>query len=709
MKKIFILLPHKEKFSKDKSGSASIWVKDFIALSNFKKEIKVYGANVSHENAAIKNIYNNIHISELKYQSKTAIYLQKFKKFISREQPKIIEIHNRPNYLIDIHKDFPNINYILIVHNDPLHLKGSTSIKDRINLLNICSQIYFVSRWVEEKFFTDIEKNFYSNFKVVYPSINLLKKFPKKEKLIIFSGKLNKSKGFPTFAEAITKILDKYKDWSSVVIGDEPREKYNYRHKRLKYLGWIPYEEVLKYFSKSSITVVPSNWPEPFGRTSLEAGSRGNAVIISNRGGLPETISSPVILKEVNSKSIYEQIVNLIQNKKLINRLQVDSFKNPLHIIPENCKIIDQDRKNIINPFRKFNINRKAKLKILHIYNRAERLGSRIYFISTGKKIENGLVRLGHDVEGLSDRDILSYNSNVTNFKNTKFLNRILLKKNYYYKPDLILLGHVNTIDDETFQSIKKFNKNIIISQWYEDNISPTGVDYYKNWNNLKTNFKYIDHFFISTHPDDIENKNKRIQYHFLPTPADRNIEKLDVYNNKNFTHDVFFAMSHGVNRGNLKTGKIDERETILNKLIELNKNLKFDIYGYKDRYPVWSESFYEAISKCSMALNLNRGKSKKYSCSNRIASLMGNGLLTFMDNEKQFDHFFSKNEIVFYNNEIDLISKLNYYKINDKKRIEIAKKGQSKYFHLFNERNVAEYITEKSIGLNKHYKPLWE
>ena len=32
-----------------------------------------------------------------------------------------------------------------------------------------------------------------------------------KDKLIIFSGKLNKSKGFPTFAEAITKILDKYK------------------------------------------------------------------------------------------------------------------------------------------------------------------------------------------------------------------------------------------------------------------------------------------------------------------------------------------------------------------------------------------------------------------------------------------------------------------------------------------------------------------
>ena len=226
---------------------------------------------------------------------------------------------------------------------------------------------------------------------------------------------------------------------------------------------------------------------------------------------------------------------------------------------------------------------------------------------------------------------------------------------------------------------------------------------------NLKTNFKYIDHFFVSTHPDDIKNKNKRIKYHFLPTPADRNIEKLNVYKNKSFTHDVFFAMSHGVNRGSLKTGKIDERETMVNKLIKLNKNLKFDIYGYKNRYPVWSESFYEAISNCSMALNLNRGKSKKYSCSNRIASLMGNGLLTFMDDEKQFDHFFSKDEIIFYSNEIDLINKLNYYKINTKKRVEISKRGQSKYFRLFNECNVAEYIVQKSLDNNKHYKPLWE
>ena len=709
MKKIAILLPHKEKFSKKEAGSASIWVKDFFKLSKFKKEITVYGANVNPKNAAINKIYNNIYIDGFKYQSKTKIYIEKFKKFINKQQPKIIEIHNRPNYLLEIYKDFPKINYVLIIHNDPLNLKGSISIEERTKLLNICSQIYFVSSWVEEKFFNGIEKNFYNNFKVVYPSINLIKKFPKKNNLIIFSGKLNSSKGFPMFAEAIIKILDKHKNWSSIVIGDEPREKYNFKHKNLKYLGWISYENVLKFFSKSSITVVPSKWSEPFGRTSLEAGSRGNAVIISNRGGLPETINSPIILKEISSKNIYEQIENLILSKKLIKRLQKDSFNNPLHIISDNIKIIDDDRSEIIYSKKIFNINKNSKLKILHIYNKAEKIGSRIYFISTGKKIENGLVRHGHDVEGLSDRDILSYNSNVINPKNINFLNKILLEKTFYYKPDLILLGHVNTISDESFQSIKKFNKNIIISQWYEDNISPNGPDYKKNSNNLNTNFKYIDHFFVSTHPDDIRNKNKRIKYHFLPTPADRNIEKLNVYQNKKFTHDVFFAMSHGVNRGSLKSGKTDEREALINRLIKLNSNLKFDIYGYNNRFPVWSESFYKSISNSSMALNLNRGQSKKYSCSNRIASLMGNGLLTFMDNEKQFDHFFTNNEIIFFENELDLIEKLNYYKKNKNKRITIARNGQQKYFRLFNEQNVAEYIVQRSIGSNKGYRPVWE
>ena len=704
-KKIFIILPHKDQFIKNYAGSASIWVKDFFKKSKFKKNIRIFGSTDNVDNVFIKNNYINIKIPKTKLASKSNLYIKQLLNFCKVDNPSLIEIHNRPSYLVNISKMYKKTNFVLVIHNDPLNLKGSNSVEERKRLLNLCYKIYFVSSWVEEKFFNGIDKNFYNNFKTVYPSINKITKFPKKEKLIIFSGKLNAAKGFDKFATAIIQILKKYKEWKSIIIGDEPREKYSFKHSRLLFTGWISQDKVLNLYNKSSITVVPSLWEEPFGRSSLEAGSRGNAVIISKKGGLPETIENPIFLKNVSSISIYNEIDKLIKNKNLLKKKQLRSFKKPLHTITNNTKVIDNDRKNALLTFKKININKNSKLKILHVFNRAEKIGGRIYFISTGKKIENGLIRLGHDVEGVSDRDVLSYNSKL-NAKQT--LNRIFLEKALYYRPDLILLGHVNTIDDESFEKIKNVKKDIIFSQWYEDNLTKNGPDFEKNYENLKTNFKHLDNFFISTHPDEVSMKSNKIRYHFLPTPVDKNIEKLNIYNLKNYTYDVFFAMSHGVNRGTIKSGKKDERESFIKELIHLNKDIKFDVYVYNERNPVWSESFYSAISKSSMAVNLNRGKPKKYSSSNRIASLIGNGLLTFMDYRKKFNHFFNENEVIFYHNSNDLSEKINFYKSNDTVRKKISSNGQKKYFKLFNGIEVAKYIVNESIGINK-YAPIWK
>ena len=703
-KKIFIILPHKDQFIKNYAGSASIWVKDFFKDSKYKNNIKIFGSTNNTKNVFIKKNYVNIKIPKIKIFSKSKFYINKLVNFCKSENPSIVEIHNRPSYLLKIAEKIHKTNFILVIHNDPLNLKGSVSINERKTLLEICHKIYFVSTWVEEKFFNGLDKNFYTNFRTLYPSINRLNKFPKKDKLIIFSGKLNTAKGFDKFAIAVSKILDNFKDWKAVAIGDEPREKYSFKHKRLDFTGWISQDDVLKLYNKSSITVAPSLWEEPFGRSSLEAGSRGNAVIISKRGGLPETINNPIFLKDVTSNNIYQEISKLILNPKLLKKRQIDNFNKPIHLIKNNIKTMDDDRNSAIKPPKFLNLNFNRKLKILHVYNRAEKIGGRIYFISTGKKIENGLIRLGHDVEGISDRDLLSYSSKI---RGKDILNKIFLEKTLYYRPDLILMGHVNTINEDTFYKIKKTCGNLIFSQWYEDNLTLNGPDFQKNFSNLKTNFKYIDNFFISTHPDDVSKKNNRIRYHFLPTPVDKNVEKLNIYNLTNYTYDVFFAMSHGVNRGTIKSGKKDERENFIKELISLNKDIKFDIYGYKNRNPVWSESFYSAISRSSMAVNLNRGKPKKYSSSNRIGSLIGNGLLTFIDYKKKFNHFFNKNEIIFYHNKYDLSEKISYYKENPNSSKKIAKNGQKKYFKLFNEIEVAKYIVDESM--NGTSLPAWK
>ena len=47
----------------------------------------------------------------------------------------------------------------------------------------------------------------------------------------------------------------------------------------------------------------------------------------------------------------------------------------------------------------------------------------------------------------------------------------------------------------------------------------------------------------------------------------------------------------------------------------------------------------------------------------------------------------------IFYNNLDDLVDKINFYSRNNKSRIQISKKGQKKYFKLFNEKKTTQFI----------------
>ena len=75
------------------------------------------------------------------------------------------------------------------------------------------------------------------------------------------------------------------------------KRKLIFDHKNLKVLGFQNHTKVLNIFKKTSIAVACSRWEEPFGRTSLEASSRGCAVIVSNRGGLPEQLQTVLSLE----------------------------------------------------------------------------------------------------------------------------------------------------------------------------------------------------------------------------------------------------------------------------------------------------------------------------------------------------------------------------------------------------------------------------
>ena len=192
-----------------------------------------------------------------------------------------------------------------------------------------------------------------------------------------------------------------------------------------------------------------------------------------------------------------------------------------------------------------------------------------------------------------------------------------------------------------------------------------------------------------------------------MPNPCDESFETLSNFK-KDCNFDVFFAMSHGVHRGGLKIGKTDDREIFINKLIKLNANLKFDVYGMNNVQPIWAENFINKISNSYMGLNLSRGRPIKYYSSDRLVQITGNGLLTFVDIKTQLNHFFNNDEMIFYKNIEDLSYKLNKYKKEKKIGKKIAQKGKKKYFKIFNSKIVSDYIISKTFDIKTKYKVAW-
>ena len=694
--KIATILPYKENYTSSKAAAASLWVSDFYKDSKLKKNNFIYGSTDTTDYLT-KN-YINIKVSNIKskFSSSTIQYCNNLIKKIKNNNFDIIEIHNRPlvfNYL----KKHLNNQFIIYFHNDPLSMKGSKTTNERINLLNNVEKIIFVSKWVQNRFFTGLDQKLLNKTEVIYPSIHKEKKRKKKEKHIVFVGKLNPSKGYDIYRDAIIKILNEFNDWKAYSIGDEKRNKPVIDHQNHFELGYLTHKNVLSFLNRSEIAVVPSRWEEPFGRTALESSSRGCATIISNRGGLPETTDNCIILKKLNSNELYKEIRKLILNKKSRLKLQINGFNNIKHLTKENASIIDSIRESLIKDFRINFI--KNKLRIVNIYNLGQKLNHRLYNISLGKKFTNGFIRNNHDVLEISDRDFIKQNRSfsMTSVKN-KFQS-YLVETFKNYNPDFLFFGHTNNIDLETLKIFKDLNKNLIISQWNEDPIMPSLKDSKSNINKISYYGNEVDHNFITTDPSVFYKQNKQINnLHFIFIPVDENIECFDVFKLKP-RKDLFYAMSHGVNRATLKKGKNDNRIHFLNSLIKKIPNINYDFYGFENKEPIWGDDFYKALINSKMGLNLSRGLPTKYYSSNRIASLMGNGLLTFIDEKTKLNDFFNKNEIVFYNNLTDLAEKINFYKKNDHSRRKIAKNGKDKYFKLFNEIKIAKYIINKSLG----------
>ncbi len=101
--KISILLPYKENFSPDYAGAVSLNINDTLKISKYKNNTIVFG-NTKYKNVFNLN-YQNISLDKKLFQSQNKKYVKEFIKLENKRNSDLIELHNRPIYLIYLIQD----------------------------------------------------------------------------------------------------------------------------------------------------------------------------------------------------------------------------------------------------------------------------------------------------------------------------------------------------------------------------------------------------------------------------------------------------------------------------------------------------------------------------------------------------------------------------------------------------------------------------
>lgn len=132
----------------------------------------------------------------------------------------------------------------------------------------------------------------------IYNSMEIHPYKGKREKTLLFIGRLTPGKGADILIDGLAPFLIKHKEYSFQIIGQGFLKSQlkdgvrNYRlEKQVSFIDRLDYKDILKKIRLASVVIMPSRWEEPFGRVALEALSMGTPVIVSDKGGLPEIVT----------------------------------------------------------------------------------------------------------------------------------------------------------------------------------------------------------------------------------------------------------------------------------------------------------------------------------------------------------------------------------------------------------------------------------
>jgi spore maturation protein CgeB len=337
-----------------------------------------------------------------------------------------------------------------------------------------------------------------------------------------------------------------------------------------------------------------------------------------------------------------------------------------------------------------------AIMKIVHVASYNYLKDGQSYY-APDYKIHQGLVRNGHFVYPYSFRDNARCS---TIFGSKKWginkTNKRLIETCKNIRPELLLISTAELITSETLETVKKLLPDIKIAMWFVD---PLWLEHHAE--NIRMKLSWIDVFFATTGGEllkQFKRPTNRVAY--IPNIADASIESHKNFENSDLSIDFLFCG---------RDYKEPERQAFLVEIAQKLSSFQSRFHGCLGEKPIFGHLYTDTLAQAKLGLSYNRRNDVSLYMSDRIAQLTGNGIATFSPRIPDMELLYTEDEIVYFDDAMDLIQKVEVLIADDERRKTIAFNGWKKTQNSYNSTRVTKFMLDTIFGDTYRERYEWQ
>lgn len=235
---------------------------------------------------------------------------------LARLRPALIEVHDAVGVALGLARLFRSTPVTLFLHGDPPAMRRLRTPAERTEVMTRMARVVCASDFQRNRLLDGLAAPTRPPDLLPY-GIDLasLPPFRRRERMILFAGRIVPENGPDTFVHACATALQHLPGWRAEMIGaheprvDSPETAY-VREVRaaaqgagVNVLGYRDQPDVLLAMGRAAMTVMPSRWAEPFGLTALEAMASGSALVCAPAGALREIVGDAALYADAEKPS----------------------------------------------------------------------------------------------------------------------------------------------------------------------------------------------------------------------------------------------------------------------------------------------------------------------------------------------------------------------------------------------------------------------